>query len=267
MFLRSFEVKDTLPLITNFLTSIKVMAAFKITFRIERGSEPFPLLDQCFGALPKAWVGPPNSSRARGEAQRLELRRWSPTCRWPPQLNYFFGQGEQCCELRVLFPAGFSPKEDILDSTFIAITEAFGRSEVPSLSLLDCFSTPQSIWNSVLGLLPNLEVITLIKTLPRPLVAILEHESNVDPHPPLPSLSHLRVSGALHPHFDLRQSREFSTSVLSLAELLARRAETSFAIQELRVSSSSFYKDVYSSLLKLSPPLNLVTDGLGIIDL
>ncbi|TEB11085.1 hypothetical protein FA13DRAFT_1004316 [Coprinellus micaceus] len=156
MFLRSFEVKDTLPPITNFLTSIKVMAAFKITSRIEGGSEPFPLLDQCFGALPKAWVGPPNSSRARGEAQKLELRRWSPTCRWPPQLNYFFGQWRAMLRAAAFcFRRGSARRKTSLIAHSSPLQKHLAVLKFLRCLYSNCFGTPQSIWNSVLGLLPN----------------------------------------------------------------------------------------------------------------
>ena len=182
-----------------------------------------------------------------------------------PQLEYFFGDGEKCCELRVLFPKGFTASVEVLNRTFVAITQAFDPSEVSSLSLLECFSLPRLIWESVLGLLAsdNLKEITLFRTLPGQLVAVLK-QSEVDPRPPLCSLSHIRISGLLSSDVGDDLAKELSDSILPLAELLATRAGTSFAIQELRISSSSVDQVVYQNLWKLSPPLNLVTEDLAI---
>ncbi|TEB20498.1 hypothetical protein FA13DRAFT_1742821 [Coprinellus micaceus] len=263
MSLRCLEVNDRLPYIAGFLASIKFMTACKITFLIE-GSEPIPLLDQCFGALSKAWMGPRNSGRAREELQRLELHRWFPSRRTTSSLlGFFFGQGERSCEFHVQFTVGVISTQENLRNTLVAIAQPFCLiSDISSLSLVDCLNAPRSIWASVIGVMPNVTSLSLTATYLSPLVEFLESGlAYPGMLPPLPALSHVQLSGPLYWASD----RNVSNVTLSLAKALVKRAEMSSTTGELQLSSYRIYTDTYQRLTTLSPRLNVVGEGLNLV--
>ncbi|TEB19111.1 hypothetical protein FA13DRAFT_1744726, partial [Coprinellus micaceus] len=191
-----------LPCIANFLTSIKFMTACKITFLIEASSELIPLLDQCFGALSKAWMGPPNSGRAREEVQRLELDKWIPK---PPKNQFptrFFSSGK--ASTTASFTKTCTTLLSPLRNLSVRQASLPCHWSTASTPPLDRFGRPSS-------------ALSLTRTLLCPFVKVLEPGlAYPGMLPLLPALLHVQLSGSLY----WASVKEVSKATLSLAKIL-----------------------------------------------